>query len=49
MRDRLTANGLSSSDLRYDAAGFEDREASRRVEFRAVLDSCEQAGLMDAV
>lgn len=30
----ITANGLSSSDLIYTEAGKEDREASRRVEFR---------------
>lgn len=30
----ITANGLSSSDLIYTEAGNEDREASRRVEFR---------------
>jgi outer membrane protein OmpA-like peptidoglycan-associated protein len=30
----ITANGLSSSDLIYTESGKEDREASRRVEFR---------------
>lgn len=30
----ITANGLSSSDLIYTETGNEDREASRRVEFR---------------
>lgn len=33
-QDLITANGLSSSDLIYTEAGKEDREASRRVEFR---------------
>ena len=47
MRERLTANGLSSSNLMRRADGTEDREASRRVEFRAVLDSCERAGMTD--
>lgn len=32
--DRLTANGLSSSKLVRDKMGKEDRDASRRVEFR---------------
>ncbi len=31
---RLTANGLSSSKLRLNSNGTENREASRRVEFR---------------
>ncbi|MCS4056772.1 OmpA/MotB family protein [Salinibacter ruber] len=30
----ITANGLSSSELIYTESGKEDREASRRVEFR---------------
>lgn len=33
-KDLITANGLSSSDLIYTDSGKEDREASRRVEFR---------------
>lgn len=33
-RNLITANGLSSSELIYTESGKEDREASRRVEFR---------------
>jgi outer membrane protein OmpA-like peptidoglycan-associated protein len=33
-KNLITANGLSSSDLIYTESGNEDREASRRVEFR---------------
>jgi outer membrane protein OmpA-like peptidoglycan-associated protein len=33
-KNLITANGLSSSDLIYTGSGKEDREASRRVEFR---------------
>ena len=36
-QSRITANGLSSSRVRQRADGTEDREASRRVEFRVVL------------
>lgn len=36
-RGLITANGLSSSRLRLRPEGGEDREASRRVEFRAVM------------
>lgn len=35
----LTANGLSSSKLIFDASGNQNREASRRVEFRVVTKS----------
>lgn len=34
---RITANGLSSSRLRTRPDGSEDRDASRRVEFRVVM------------
>ena len=34
LRPLVTANGLSSSHLVLDANGEEDRERSRRVEFR---------------
>lgn len=34
---RITANGLSSSRIRARSDGAEDRDASRRVEFRVVL------------
>jgi outer membrane protein OmpA-like peptidoglycan-associated protein len=36
-RSLITANGLSSSRLRLRPDGTEDREASRRVEFRVVM------------
>ena len=34
--EKVTANGLSSSRLLTDAAGREDSESSRRVEFRVI-------------
>lgn len=39
MKKKITANGLSSSHLKLDAKGDEDREMSRRVEFRIVTNS----------
>jgi outer membrane protein OmpA-like peptidoglycan-associated protein len=36
-RGLITANGLSSSRLRFRPDGAEDREGSRRVEFRVVM------------
>ena len=36
LQAKLTANGLSSSHLRYKPDGTEDKEASRRIEFRVV-------------
>ena len=36
LQAKLTANGLSSSHLRYKSDGTEDKEASRRIEFRVV-------------
>lgn len=39
LRDRLTANGLSSSQLILDDNGVEDAERSRRVEFVVVTDA----------
>ncbi len=39
LRDRLTANGLSSSQLITTAAGAEDADRSRRVEFVVVTDA----------
>lgn len=39
MKRKLTANGLSFSKLKYQDDGItEDREASRRIEFRAVAN-----------
>ena len=40
-RQRITANGLSSSRLRF-VRGTEDREASRRVEFRVLMKTNEK-------
>lgn len=36
-QSRITANGLSSSRIRQREDGTEDRDASRRVEFRVIL------------
>lgn len=50
-RPRMTANGLSSSKLLdangqlLDAGGVEDRNLSRRVEFRLLTSSCQKAGV----
>jgi outer membrane protein OmpA-like peptidoglycan-associated protein len=38
-RSLITANGLSSSQLIYDQFGEEDKEASRRVEFKVRTDA----------
>jgi outer membrane protein OmpA-like peptidoglycan-associated protein len=40
--DHLTANGLSSSELILNAQGKEDKQRSRRVEFRVRTDAEEQ-------
>lgn len=39
LRERLTANGLSSSQLILDGTGREDAERSRRVEFVVITDA----------
>jgi outer membrane protein OmpA-like peptidoglycan-associated protein len=39
LREKLTANGLSSSQLILNAAGEEDAQRSRRVEFVVVTDA----------
>lgn len=39
LRERLTANGLSSSQLIVNAGGDEDAERSRRVEFVVITDA----------
>jgi len=39
LRERLTANGLSSSQLIVSADGEEDAERSRRVEFVVITDA----------
>jgi hypothetical protein len=38
-KEKITANGLSSSKLILDKDGREDKEASRRVEFRVRTDA----------
>lgn len=38
IKDKLTANGLSSSHLILNSDGSENKEASRRIEFRIVAD-----------
>lgn len=44
-RERITANGLSSSRLIRDKNGVEDKILSRRVEFRLLSSSCQRAGI----
>ena len=44
----VTANGLSSSRL-ICSDGKENREASRRVEFKLLTHSCQKAGIYDKV
>ena len=41
-RQRITANGLSSSRPRESTTGSEDSDASRRVEFRVLMKAKEQ-------
>jgi outer membrane protein OmpA-like peptidoglycan-associated protein len=43
-RGKITANGLSSSKLIIKPNGEEDKEASRRVEFRVRTDAESQIG-----
>lgn len=52
-RPRITANGLSFSKLLdingqpLDKGGKEDKDLSRRVEFRLLTSSCQKAGVYD--
>lgn len=46
-RAKITANGLSSSQL-IETDGQEDKDASRRVEFKLLANSCQKAGVYDA-
>ena len=46
-RPLLTANGLSSSKLVLDDVGDEDKESSRRVEFKLLTNTCQKAGVYD--
>ena len=43
----LTANGLSSARPVLTAAGAEDAERSRRIEFRIVTRSCQRGGVYE--
>lgn len=45
----LTAKGRSESDLKYDANGFEDPVASRRVEFKFSLKDAEMIQQMNQI
>jgi chemotaxis protein MotB len=45
----LTAKGRSYSDLVYDAAGNEDPDASRRVEFKFSLKDAEMIEEMNRI
>ena len=45
----LTAKGRSSSDLIYDANGFEDKDASRRVEFKFSLKDAQMIEEMNQI
>lgn len=46
-KDHITANGLSSSRLIYNADGTENEEESRRVEFRLLTEACRRAGVYE--
>ncbi len=45
----LTAKGRSESDLVYDAYGFEDKTASRRVEFKFSLKDAQMIEQMSEI
>lgn len=47
VRPLITANGLSSSDLILLPDGNEDRDRSRRVEFRLLTSSCQMGGVYE--
>lgn len=46
-RELVAANGISSSRLICDENGIENKEASRRVEFKLLTKSCQYAGIYD--
>ena len=46
-KDHITANGLSSSRLIYNTEGKENKEESRRVEFRLLTEACRRAGVYE--
>ena len=45
----VTANGLSYSKLICAESGTEDKDASRRVEFKLLTNSCQKAGVYDKI
>lgn len=47
-RGLITANGLSSSRIITTEAGKEDELLSRRVEFRLLVSSCQEAGVYNS-
>ena len=50
MQDKMRAVGYSSSNVIYDADGYEDRVASRRIEFRVIAnDSATIESIKDAL
>lgn len=49
VHELVTANGLSSSKLICATDGKEDKEDSRRVEFKLLTNSCQKAGVYDRV
>ena len=49
LRQILTATGRSWADLKYDAAGREDAEASRRVEFKFSLKDADMIEEMNRI
>ncbi len=48
-QEMLTVTGRSFSDLKYDANGLEDANASRRVEFKFRLKDAEMINEMDRI
>ncbi len=50
MQDKMRAVGYSSSNVIYDADGYEDRVASRRIEFRVIAnDAATLEGIKNAL
>ena len=49
VHELVTANGLSSSKIICAEGGTEDKDASRRVEFKLLTDSCQKAGVYDKI
>ena len=49
IKDKLTANGLSSSKLKYNPDGSENKVASRRIEFRVVPNDADIVSRLNAL